>query len=579
MIYHNHLKSMCGILGSTIICENFENALHTIAHRGPDGERTLNLQKCMLGFVRLAIRDCTEKAMQPMASDDKTVYLVYNGEIYGAESLKQELQQKGYVFKTTSDTEIVLNAYLEYGEKFVERIDGMFALAIYDNQKEKIFLYRDRVGIKPLYYYYNGRDISFASELKAILALHDDIAFQRDNTAIYDYFTYRYIPDPKTLYKEIRKLEPACRLSFDMQKRTIYIEKYWELNPNENMGGTYDQEEVCEQTRCLISQSVKEQLVSDVPVGTFLSGGIDSSVVSAEIFRMTNNVHAFSMGFQINNEEEKSHDETLYAKMLADLYNFPITYGKFDMSTLKEVKARVRDWYDEPFADQSCWPTYMISKLAKQNHVPVILTGDGGDEVFGGYLNYSFYNQKVGNRKPWSIWCDLYTKVLKPYISNYEFVDGILDGLSLFAKGAYAWGRCDKKDFAKELKIGWGYDDYWYFRKYYNPDLPPITRAQYIDFMTYLPADILTKVDRAAMQNSIETRVPLLSKKIVEFSFGLPQENRCPNSELKGVMKRAYEGIIPNEILYKEKHGFSLPGSYFRPHEEIRFTMWEECWK
>lgn len=570
---------MCGILGTTYKSGDMLSALNMIRHRGPDGIRYEMLPDLNLGFVRLAIRDLSETAMQPMHNNDRNVWVTYNGEIYGEKELKEDLVKKGYVFQTTSDTEVILNAYLEYGENFIDYVDGMFAMAIYDMRIKKVFLYRDRVGIKPLFYYYDGQTFTYASEMKAILELHKNICFKRDNSAIYDYFTYRYIPEPKTLYEKIYKLEPAFKLTFDVRNNSLKKEKYWTLKVNPRLEAKRDREDICALTRALIKQSVREQLVSDVPVGTFLSGGIDSSIVSAEIYSMTKNVHAFSMGFEIKNYKEQNCDETKYAKQLAELYRFPITYGKFNSIQLHQIKKNIREWFDEPFADTSCYPTYMISKMARESNVPVILTGDGGDEVFGGYSRYNALNEKMGNRKSWTLLCDLYTKVLKNILSKEELEEEFLDAVSLFAKEAYAYPKVDKSEYIKKLGIGMGYDDFWYFRKYDHEELPPITRAQYIDFKTYLPADILTKVDRVSMQNSIETRVPLLSRKVIEYAFSLSQEERCENGELKGLLKQAYKGVIPAEILYKDKKGFSFPSSYWRKNKEARYIIWEENWK
>lgn len=570
---------MCGILGSTFKKGNFNKSIETIKHRGPDGTRIEDLPDFTMAFARLSIRDLSEKAMQPMASHDKKVWLTYNGEIYGYEKLKKILINKGYIFKTSSDTEVILNAYLEYGEKFIEHIDGMFAIAIYNENEKKIYLYRDRIGIKPLYYYFDGEHFTYASEMKAILAIHSDIRFERDNTAIYDYFTYRYIPEPKTFLKNIYKLEPAHRIVFDLKKHDLYKQKYWKLRVNCTHKQKADKENLYEEVRRLIGESVEEQLTADVPVGTFLSGGIDSSIVSVEIYQRTKEVQAFSMGFQIKKQSESSYDETGYAGRLAQLYQFPITYGYFDSSQLHRMKHMVREWFDEPFADTSCYPTYKISQIAREHQVPVILTGDGGDEVFGGYSRYQVYQEKVHNRPSWSILCDLYTKVLKDVIPKEEWEEEFLDAVSLFAREAYAYTRSEKKEYIKKLGIGLDYDDFWYFRKFYHEDLPPMTRAQYIDFKTYLPADILTKVDRVSMQNSIEARVPLLSKKLVEFSFALSQEDRCENGELKGILKKAYQHIVPDEILYKEKKGFSFPGSYWSMGKQDRFILWDENWR
>ena len=384
---------MCGILGTTYKKGNIEKAIKAIKHRGPDGWRIERLDKCNLAFVRLSIRDLSIKAMQPMKALDQNIWITYNGEIYGYERLKRELIKRGYRFNTTCDTEVILNAYLEYGNNFVKKIDGMFAIAIYDGNEQKIKLFRDRAGIKPMYYCWNGRDFTYASELKAITALYGENVFLRDNSAIYDYFTYRYIPEPKTLYKNVYKLLPAHYLTYDLKNKKIKVVKYWELYINDTLAPNKDNENE-EKIRELIGTAVEEQLDSDVPVGTFLSGGIDSSIISAEIYRKTSKVHAFSMGFKIDNPQYNNYDETSYAQKLADLYNFPITYGKFDRNQLYALKKNIADWFDEPFADTSCFPTYMISKIASENKVPVILTGDGGDEVFGDTQGIGNLNKK-----------------------------------------------------------------------------------------------------------------------------------------------------------------------------------------
>ena len=430
-----------------------------------------------------------------------------------------------------------------------------------------------------MFFFWDGIDFTYASEMKAILELHSNRRFERDNSAIYDYFTYRYIPEPKTLYRNIYKLEPAHKLVYDLKRHELFKRKYWKLRVNCSQNQKRDQKNLCEEVRRLIGKSVNEQLVADVPVGTFLSGGIDSSIVSVEIYRRTHKVQAFSMGFQIRGGKERSYDETEYARLLSDQYHFPIVYGRFERAQLQRMKRMIRVWFDEPFADTSCYPTYEISKIAKEHRVSVILTGDGGDEVFGGYSRYQVYQEKVGNRPSWSVLCDLYTKILRDILPKEEWEEEFLDAVSLFAREAYAYTRTEKKEYIKKLGIGSDYDDFWYFRKFYHQDLPPITRAQYIDFKTYLPADILTKVDRVSMQNSIETRVPLLSKELVEFSFALSQEERCKNGELKGILKKAYCDTIPDKILNKEKKGFSFPGSYWNSGKQDRFILWEENWR
>lgn len=569
---------MCGIIGGNINTWDYNEALKCMAHRGPDGMRIEEMGGFNFGFVRLSIRDLSTNAMQPMHSKDKKIIVLFNGEIYGYDNLKKELMKKNFQFNTTSDTEVILNAYIAFGEKFIEMIDGMFSIAIYDNNKRKIFLYRDRFGIKPLFYYSEGTKFAFASELKAIKILCNREKLKRDDTALYDYFTYRYIPEPKTIFQNVWKLEPGKKLSYNLVSGKITIEKYWKLHINTSVDSKYNMKNIESKLRNLISQSVREQLIADVPVGTFLSGGIDSSIISAEISRSSKKVQAFSMGFNVN-QNEKQFDETSYAQIVANKFEMPILISNFNETRLGHLKDLIKNWYDEPFADTSCYPTFAISKYAKDNNVKVILTGDGGDEIFGGYSRYEKCCKKWENIEDLNLIKKLYTQICAPYFDTMQLKEELFDMVAIFAKEAYAYPRKMKEQYIKNFHINKYYDDYWYFRKYYQKELPPITRAQYIDLKTYLPSDILTKIDRVSMQNSIETRVPFLSKKIVEFSFALPQNCRCPNGKLKGLLKQAYKDILPKEILEKEKKGFSFPNRYWNGRNDSRFIIWDELWK
>lgn len=299
---------MCGILGGNNEKWNYKDALNTITHRGPNGKRIVNNNEFTLGFVRLSIIDLSENGMQPMKSVDDNVQLVFNGEIYGFKRLRSELIELGYQFKSESDTEVVLAAYLLWGKDFINKIDGMFSIAIMDKRKQELLLYRDRFGIKPLFYYSNGADFAFASEIKAIIALSKDLNLEVDNTSIYDYLNFRYIPEPKTLYKKIFKLLPGYELVFDLRKHCIISNRsYWQLKVNSQKGSVKKRETIIEDIRYLISESVRDQLVSDVPVGTFLSGGVDSSIISYESNQISGGIETFSIGF-----EDKDIDETKY---------------------------------------------------------------------------------------------------------------------------------------------------------------------------------------------------------------------------------------------------------------------------
>ena len=364
-------------------------------HRGPDGIRVSRMPDFTLAFARLAIMDLSEQGMQPMFSCDNQVGIVFNGEIYGYQKLRNELLQKGYRFRSTSDTEVILNAYLEWGEKFINRVDGMFGMAIYDRRDGKVRLFRDRIGIKPLYYYYDGANFGFSSELKGILNMCGNISFQIDNTAVYDFLNYTYIPDPKTYYKYVYRLLPGHRMIFDIKSRKIVKDSaYWRLKVNAYQGSQRKQGDLVEELKSLVESSVKKQMVADVPVGTFLSGGVDSSIVTYEGHRVNPQLETFSIGFA-----SARYNELRYAQELSDRYQIHLNSKMFNHDVFKGYYGRLRDWYDEPFADTSAFPTYAVSQLAREK-VTVVLTGDGGDEIFGGYGRQRAIWQKEKEKGP-----------------------------------------------------------------------------------------------------------------------------------------------------------------------------------
>lgn len=567
---------MCGILGGNNPSWDYNKGILALKHRGPDGQRVVKFDDFTMAFARLAIIDLSDNGMQPMISINEDVCIVFNGEIYGYHKLRMELIKKGHAFKSESDTEVILNAYFEYNDDFINHIDGMFAIAIYDLRTYKIKLFRDRVGIKPLYYFYDGENFGFSSELKGITTMCNNYKFEVDYTALYDYLTYTYIPEPKTVYKNVFKMSPAEMLVFDIKKKKIRKrKKYWTLSVNCTKDSKRSAKDVEEEVRYLIKKSVQEQIVADVPVGSFLSGGIDSSVVSTEVFLQNKDIEAFSMGFS-----DKKFDETEFAKILCDRYPININIGLLKKDDFKHLYKDFTNWYDEPYADTSGFPTYMVSKMAREK-VTVVLTGDGGDEVFGGYRSYPLFVEKMKNRKLNNkLVSDFYEKVLANMDVFGEKVEELFtEDIIKFAKISGYLRASEKKAYKKMWNIDNDYDDFWYFRKFYNPELPSMTRVQYLDFKTYLPSDILTKVDRATMQVSLEARVPILSKEIVEFSFSLSEDDRCPKGVLKGLIKDAYNDIIPKEILYRRKMGFSIPDNYMYTGLSRQEELLKRVWK
>ncbi len=548
---------MCGILGGNSRKWNYKDGLNAMYHRGPDAQRIREFDDFTLAFTRLAIMDLSDNGMQPMTRGD--VSIVFNGEIYGFCTLKKKLQKK-YKFESGSDTEVILYAYIEYGDDFIDKIDGMFAIALYDKRRHIVRLYRDRSGIKPLYYYYDGKDFLFASELKALQSCMMDKLTYIDYSAVYDYLFYQYIPEPKTMYKNCYKLPPAYSLIFDIDTAKITTHKYWKLQVNTREEGKLDSEEMAYRLKSLIEKSVKDQMIADVSVGVFLSGGIDSSIVSYECSRVNPLIKTFTMGF-----DEIKYNEMSYANILISKYNLNSYSQVMDSSKFTNLRENMIRWYDEPFADTSAYPSYLVSQMARQE-VTVVLTGDGGDELFGGYDRYRAYAKIYKNKKSeFPFLANLiHIAHLMDLVDDDLYHTYISDGIEEYEPFIFL---CDKKA-AEQLRKKWGlgkdYDPKWFMKKYYKKDLPPITRVRYLDFKTYLPGDVFTKIDRVSMANSLETRVPFLSREIIEFAFSLPQNAICEGDNLKKIMKQAYKGIIPDEILYRKKKGFSVPRSYLR---------------
>jgi asparagine synthase (glutamine-hydrolysing) len=556
---------MCGFVGGTDPSWNYAAALASIEHRGPD-DGGLHLEAPVrVGFRRLSIIDLDPSANQPMFADDGETWIVFNGEIYGFLALRRELQRLGHTFRTHSDTEVLLRAYVEWGAGFIDHLDGMFAIALWDARDRKLRLYRDRPGIKPLYYYYDGKRLAFASELKAIEAALDPKDLQVDETALYDFLGYRQVPAPKTLYRNCYKLPPAHYIVYDPASGKLQAPvAYWSVPvPDEPRPVSVD--EAAEELRGLLDESVREQMVSDVPLGFFLSGGIDSSVVVASATGLGADVSTFSIGFD---SDEKS--ETPYAREIAGRFGTNHHENILSQSAAGDLLPNLKQWFDEPFADESAMPTYLVSKVAREN-VTVVLTGDGGDEVFGGYSTYPRFerydrypslpramnNALYALRKPFGRRSAI-TRLVRVLEFSFgkgpDLWAGIMHGLPQAAKGEY------RQRFA----IPRDYDDWWHYREHWRDDLPLRTRLQLVDFHTFMPGIVLTKVDRTSMAVSLEARVPLLARRIIEFSFSLPEHVRYHDGQLKGLLKYAYKDILPAHILHRRKKGFGIPRYYLQ---------------
>ena len=579
---------MCGICG---LWQSNDRVDETIlramsdrqAHRGPDDSGLYRNPDGRLGFGfrRLAIIDLSPSGHQPMTNENGDVWIVYNGEIYNYPDLRRELVRAGHEFHSTSDTEVILHGYEEWGERLLPRLRGMFAFALWDETEQSLLLARDRIGIKPLHYYWDGARFAFASEIKSILAL-PNLKTDLDHSALWDYFTYLYVPTPKTAYKFIRKLPPAhyLKLGRDFMyagRLAPKIEEYWDVR---NWGArSLSRREAAEAVRAQLTDSVQSHLLADVPVGVLLSGGLDSSAVTAFAaqgqalggpahshgsFPPALPLQSFSIGFDI-----PEHSELSYAQIVAESFHTRHRTRTVARTDLTTVLTQMIALYDEPFADSSGLPTLVVSQLAAES-VKVVLTGDGGDETLAGYPRYRSWLDL--NQSDWGrpalrnlLFDGLIMRALAPLAGLPKMLALInLGRLDLRGKdGPDLYGALISPvkpfqkprllpDLAHEFR---DYDNYWHIRRYWHADLDPISRLQYVDIKTYLPDDILTKVDRASMAASLEARVPLLDHVWVELAASLPAEFRFD----KAILREALKDILPESILNRGKKGFSAP--------------------
>jgi asparagine synthase (glutamine-hydrolysing) len=544
----------------------------SLAHRGPDGRGQYVAEGIGLGHRRLSIIDLAG-GQQPMFNEDGTIAVVYNGEIYNFKELAQELRNCGHRFHSVCDTEVIVHAWEEWGADCVRRFRGMFAFALWDNNTETLFLARDRLGIKPLFYglLADGRLI-FGSELKALLC---DPVLKRDFDiqSIEDYFAFGYVPDPKTIYRGVRKLPPAHTFVWRRGTPQPAPQRYWEITFQADT--RLKEADACVELRERMSEAVKIRLMADVPLGAFLSGGVDSSsVVSMMAEHSTGQVNTCSIGFDL-----PEFDEAAYAALVAKHLNTQHRSRQVAADSFELIEDMSK-FYDEPFADSSSMPTYEVCRLAREN-VTVALSGDGGDEAFAGYRRYRWhhYEELVRGTLPgplrqpvFSLLGKIYPKLdwaprplrakstlqalARDSVEGYFHSVSILDD-RLRQRLYSARMRRDLQGYhAREVLEDTLRD---------APVEHHLDRVQYADMKTYLPGDILTKVDRASMAVSLEVRVPLLDHKLLEWAATLPPALRLRAREGKYLLKKAMEERLPKEILYREKMGFCIPlASWFR---------------
>jgi asparagine synthase (glutamine-hydrolysing) len=561
---------MCGIFGSVGFGINLTKQLDSMTHRGPDasGEYVNQALSLYLGHRRLSILDLSDAGRQPMSTNNNSLQITYNGEIYNFKDIKNELF-RGLDFFSQTDTEVLLYLYEKFGSRMPTYLRGMFAFGIYDSLNEELYLCRDRVGIKPLYYYQKGDKFVFSSELQSIKNL-PGIDLEVDPIGLDHYFSLGYIPAPYSAYKHIKKLRPAHFLRYSLKSNKIVaIESYWDLNDQIPKYTFSSEEEWLDAIENKIKECVKIRLISDVPLGAFLSGGVDSSLVVASMAGMTDRpVKTFTVGFPYQEFDERGYADEVSRKYQTDHYD-EVVYPE----ALSLLPMLVRS-FGEPFADSSAIPTYYVSKIARKN-VTVALSGDGGDEVFAGYTRYLRAHRYASlGRVPYPVRALVKDagQFLPRQMKGYGFLQrqGYSDIIQVYSSFNSFFSREEKENlFSPELKKALVREEKHLFEKVLDehPNLAGdlITKLQCVDLHCYLPDDILTKVDRMSMLNSLETRVPLLDHELIEMALSCPSSIRFKSHDLKYILKQILSKHLPKEFIYRKKQGFSMPvNKWFR---------------
>ena len=545
---------MCGITGLVNTTpfphpETLVSMTNTLQHRGPEGTGITWLRdgRVGLGHRRLAILDLSQAGQQPMASADGTAWITFNGEIYNYITLRTELQRAGYHFRSNTDTEVVIHAWQHWGTRCPGRLRGMFAFAIFDLQRDVLFAARDHLGVKPFYYRAETNGLRFASELRALLA---DTSLPRtiSLSSVADYLVWGFVPFDRTILNGFHKLPPAHYLLW--QAGDLQIQRYWSPEPSADLGGPTDLIEATEVVRDDILDAVNLHRVSDVPIGLLLSGGVDSSGVAAALARCHGcPLPAFTLGI-----DDPERDERRYARIIAKTFSFDLEEDELRKDMLAVLLHKFVTLYDEPLFDHSGIPTHLVSRLARKR-VKVVLSGDGGDEVFAGYRWYDAFAKQFGTRLPQSTYGD----VIDFNGSSVSF------GLSLDpleALHAYHYGSLATAAFSLATRAvrEANQEPFATCRRFWRPELPSITAMQLFDLQTYLPDAILAKVDRASMSCGLEVRIPLLDRHLVTTAFSIRSDLIYRDGERKHLFKRALRQLgVPNELLGTRKVGFGIP--------------------
>ena len=536
---------MCGIAGiinleQPVLEPELVAMANSLKHRGPDdhGYYISSNHRVGLAHRRLSFLDLSEKGKQPICNEDRTIWITYNGEVYNYKEIKIELQSMGHHFTSDTDSEVLIHAYEEWGEKFLQKLEGMWSFAIWDEKKQRLFAARDRFGIKPFYYGLIGGDFVFASEIKAIASLKK-FTLTINKSAVADYLNYRFVPSPKSIWNEVMKLPPAHYLEWEQGK--VNIISYWKLD---SAGHQQDLKGLVEEIGCLLENSVKLHAVSDVPIGAFLSGGYDSSAIAFYLKKLGYPLQTFSIGFK-----SWENSEHVFAEMVTKQLESKHTSYLVDDAHL-ELLDHLAWVYDEPLADISTLPTFMVSQVAAQ-HVKAVMSGEGSDELFVGYTWQRQF-------KPLSFWGNL----------KYGFSNPGHDYLVDYYADAMAMGRFDKIELQKllnpDLHPFIPKDVDWFYRKQFNPELPHLKAIQQMDRLSFMGELVLTKIDRASMANSLEVRVPFLNHKLFEKVFSLSTSQYHNPNQTKWLLYQQIKNVFPPEILNRKKQGFVGPDVFYQ---------------
>lgn len=557
---------MCGIAGIAAFnakyptIEQIARMCDAIAHRGPDGQGYNITDSVALGMRRLSIIDVAG-GQQPIFNENNTIITVFNGEIYNFRELRRSLQSKGHAFSTQTDTEVIVHAYEQYGSDFPNYLEGMFAIALHDTVQKKLILVRDHLGIKPLYYAYSGRYLIWGSEIKVILA-SGMVERSLDINALSQFLAWEYVPGEATLFEQVRQLKPGSCLEIDLRQPRCQPEAFWDI-----ASATEDRSLTVKDWQDLVAerlqQAVRQQLVSDVPLGAFLSGGVDSSLIVAAMGESK----TFSIGF-----DDSSYNELSWAQMVAD--HLQVDH------TSDVIKPKVAGLFedliyfmDDPIADFSIFPTYLVSQLAR-SQVKVVLSGDGGDELFGGYETYladekaRLYRQipkvirnqgiepLIGSLKPQAQKKGLVNKA-KRFIEGLEHSEALSHTRWRLFAGELVQHTLLTQDATKAITQPVGHHILELFQQ--AGEKEPLNRSLYVDLKSYLCDNILTKVDRMSMAVSLEARVPFLDRQLVELAFRIPSQYKISDGKTKVLLKTLAAQRVPAQCVYRPKQGFSIP--------------------